>query len=600
MLNSQVDEIKSRLSVEEVLSGYLQTQRAGRNLKANCPFHNEKTPSFMISPERQIWHCFGCGEGGDIFTFVMKMEGLEFPEALKLLGEKAGVEIKKSKYENTGKKTKIFEIIDLSRKFYQECLKIKKGKIAHEYLIKRGLTNDIIEKFQIGYAPDSWDILSSFLKKKGYKEEDIFSSGMTVKKDKGGYYDRFRGRIMFPIENISGQTIGFSSRVMPGADENSAKYINNPETIIYNKGRVLYGLDKAKISIRKNDLCVMVEGNMDVIASFQAGVENVVATSGTALTSDQIKIIKRYTDNIAFSFDMDSAGIRAAQRGIEIALSEGMNVGVITIAEGKDPADCVKSNPELWVDSVKNQKPIMDFYFETAFSKYDKDSVEGKKKIAEELLEIIVKMSNDIDRGVYRNMLSNKLGVDEKFIFEYENKIKRKKSGFNNQIAQSDFQKAEVVNRTDQLQERILGLIILYPHFFGELFLDLENCFSNDRINQIYTLIRNLYLKENKLNDEILSNLKSEISINRDVDSQHKSLSYIWDTATLAIESEIDEIGNVHKEAKICISNLRKIILKEKLIQLESDIKKRGNNASQDDIENHARYIKEINDLDSE
>ncbi|MCK4892060.1 MAG: DNA primase, partial [Candidatus Pacebacteria bacterium] len=315
MLNSQVDEIKSRLSVEEVISGYLQLQRAGRNWKAKCPFHNEKTPSFTVSPERQMWYCFGCNEGGDIFTFVMKMEGLEFRDALKLLAEKAGVQLEDRSYNDSGEKSKALEILDISRKFYQECLKIKTGRKAFEYLSNRGLSKNIIEKFQLGYAPDSWDLLSKFLKKKGYKESGIFSAGMTVKKDKGGYYDRFRGRIMFPINNVSGQTIGFSSRVMPGADESHAKYINTPETAIYNKSRVLYGLDKSKVEIRKKDLCIMVEGNMDVIASFQAEIENVAATSGTALTADQLKIIKRYTDNIAFSFDMDSAGIKAAGRG---------------------------------------------------------------------------------------------------------------------------------------------------------------------------------------------------------------------------------------------------------------------------------------------
>ena len=597
MLNSQVDEIKSKLSVEEVISGYLQIQKAGRNFKARCPFHNEKTPSFIISPERQTWHCFGCNEGGDIFTFIMKIEGLEFYDALKLLAQRAGVQIKDYNSTNESKKKKIFEIVEISRKFYQECLKIKNGKVALGYLQDRGISGSMIENFQLGYAPDSWDLLSKFLRNKGYNEIEIAATGMTVKKDRGGYYDRFRNRIMFPINNIGGQTIGFSSRVMPGADESFAKYINTPETLIYNKSRVLYGLDKAKSEIRQKDLCIMVEGNMDVIASFQAKVENVVATSGTALTEEQIRIIKRYTKNIAFSFDMDSAGIKAANRGIEMALSEDMNVSVITIPEGKDPADCVKNSPGLWEKAVQNPKLIMEFYFESTFSKYDSSSVDGKRKIAAELLAIIGKISNDIDRGFYRNMLSDKLGLDEKIIFEYENKIKREESGFISRNSADDVQGIKTITREDKLQERILGFIVLYPQYFQNLFLDLDSFLSNNKINEIYNLIRDLYLKEKKLNDGILAEVKEEISSREDIENQHESLSYVWNVAALAVEEKIDEISDVSKEAKTCVINLKKIKLKKELKELEMKMK---NEASQENIEKFDKLYKDLSNLDIE
>ena len=598
MLNSQVDEIKSRLSVEEVISGYLQIQRAGRNWKAKCPFHNEKTPSFMISPERQMWYCFGCNEGGDIFTFIMKMEGLEFRDALKLLAEKAGVQLENRSHDNSGEKSKVLEILDVSRKFYQECLKIKTGKKAFEYLLERGLSKNIIEKFQLGYAPDSWDLLSKFLKKKGYKESDIFSAGMTVKKDKGGCYDRFRGRIMFPVNNISGQTVGFSSRVMPGADESHAKYINTPETVIYNKSRVLYGLDKARMEIRKKDLCIMVEGNMDAIASFQASVENVVATSGTALTADQIKIIKRYTDNIAFSFDMDSAGIKAAGRGIELALQEGMNVSVITITEGKDPADCVKNNPELWQEAVKNPKAIMEFYFESVFAKYDANEIEGKKKIAEELLNVISKISNKIEQNHYIKTLSERLKVDEKAVFESLNILKQNQPSFRDQTNENNLEKKNEITKEDQLQKRILGFIILYPHFFEDLFLDLDNFLFDNKIKKIYGMIKNLYSEENKLNNETLAKLKKEISTEKGRKSEKDSLLYLWDMSALSIESELDRIDNICKEAKACIINLKKIVLERELEKIALKIKDKGDNASKEDMQMHKKYTDELNDLD--
>ncbi|NOQ67998.1 DNA primase [Patescibacteria group bacterium] len=597
MLNSQVDEIKSRLSVEEVISGYLQLQRAGRNWKAKCPFHNEKTPSFTVSPERQMWYCFGCNEGGDIFTFVMKMEGLEFRDALKLLADKAGVRLENRSYDNSGGKSKALEILDISRKFYQECLKIKTGKKAFDYLSDRGLSKNTIEKFQLGYAPDSWDLLSKFLKKKGYKENDIFSAGMTVKKDKGGYYDRFRGRIMFPINNVSGQTIGFSSRVMPGADESHAKYINTPETVIYNKSRVLYGLDRSKVEIRKKDLCIMVEGNMDVIASFQAEIENVAATSGTALTADQLKIIKRYTDNIAFSFDMDSAGIKAAGRGIELALQEGMSVSVITIPEGKDPADCVKNNPDLWKKTVKNPRPIMEFYFESAFAKYDANEVEGKKKIAEELLHIISKISNKIEQNHYTKTLSEKLKVDEKAVLDSLNALKQDRSSFKNRTDENNLEKKEAVTREDRLQKRILGFIILYPHFFGDIFLDLDNFLFDSKIKKIYGMIKSLYTEENKLNDEIIARLKKEISAEEGRKSEKDSLSYLWDASALSIESELDEIDDIHKEIESCITNLKKIVLERELRKITFKIKNEGDNASEEDMQMHKKYADELNDL---
>ncbi|MCK5332347.1 DNA primase [Candidatus Parcubacteria bacterium] len=596
MLDSQTDEIKSKLSVEEVLSAYLQTQRAGRNLKAKCPFHNEKTPSFMISPERQSWHCFGCNEGGDIFTFIMKIEGIEFYDALKLLAQRAGVQIKSHNPENDGKKRNVFEIVEMSRKFFQECLKIKNGKLALRYLQDRGLTTDVIEKFELGYAPDSWDLLSKFLKSKGYSETDIAITGMTVKKDQGGYYDRFRNRIMFPINNIGGQTIGYSSRVMPGSNESQAKYINTPETLIYNKSKVLYGLDKAKSAIRQKDLCIMVEGNMDVVASFQAKVENVVATSGTALTLDQIRIIKRYTKNIAFSFDTDSAGIKAANRGIEMALAEDMNVSVIAIPEGKDPADCVKKNPELWEKAVQNPKLIMEFYFDSVFSKYDCDHIDGKKKIAEELLGIIGNISNDIDRGYYRNMLSDKLELDEKIIFEYENKIKREKSGFVERIGTNNIAKKRMITREDQLQQRILGFIILYPQFFQDLFLDLEDYLPDDRINGIYSDIKNLYQKEGKINDELIGDIKNKIAAKSSIQDQGSSILHIWNVAALAVEKNIDEIGDMRKEAKTCVVNLKKIRLKKEVKELEIKMK---NDAINEDIEKFDKLYKELNDLEN-
>ena len=583
MFHSPVEEIKSKLGVEEVVSSYLQLQRAGKNFKAKCPFHNEKTPSFIVNPERQIWHCFGCGEGGDIFTFVMKIEGLEFRNALKLLAERAGVKLDNVNYGNSGKKSRLFEIVEVSGKFYEECIKIKTGKKASEYLRSRGLSKNIIEKFQLGYAPESWDLLSKFLKNKNYKEDEIFSAGMTVKKDRGGYYDRFRGRIMFPINNISGQTAGFSSRVMPGDDESHAKYINTPETIIYNKSGILYGLDKAKIAIRENDLCILVEGNMDVIASFQAGVENTVAVSGTALTFEQLRIIKRYTDNIAFSFDTDSAGIKAVDKGVGMALQEGMNISVIMVPEGKDPADCVQSDPTLWKNAVKNPKQIMEFYFESVFTKYNASEVEGKKKIGEELLEIISKISNKIEQAHYLQVLSEKLNIDEKVLLENLKDMKKDQRNFQNR-SEENIKEEKVQSRETQLQEKLLGFIVNYPNLFKESFSEIEDLFFDDKLKKIYLLIKNLYLKENKLDEKLLNELKEKLlptdssseleEVGRNGEDEQNELFYLWSKTSLVVETGMEESGgDAYQEASSCLMNLKKIKLQNELKKLEGDIK---------------------------
>jgi DNA primase len=537
-----------------------------------------------------------CGEGGDIFTFVMKIEGIEFRESLKLLADKAGVKLKNVSYKDSGQKSRIFEIIDVSRKFYQECLKIKTGRKAYDYLLERGLKSETIEKFQLGYAPDSWDLLSKFLKNKGYKESEIFAAGMTVKKDRGGYYDRFRGRIMFPISNISGQAVGFSSRVMPGGDESQAKYINTPETLVYNKSRVLYGLDKAKVAIREKDLCVIVEGNMDVIASFQAGVENVVASSGTSLTPDQVKIIKRYTNNIAFSFDMDSAGIKAAERGIEIALPEDVNASVVQIPEGKDPADCIKVNPDLWRKAVGNPKQVMDFYFDGAFSKYDLHEAEGKKKIAGELLKVISKISNKIEQTHYLQVLSEKLNVDEKALVEALDDFRRKKISFQVNPARSieNIRRPEAEIRERQLQEKLLGFIIVYPQFFGELFSDVEELFFGRQFREIYSSIRDLYLKEGKLSAENLQELKKSLQAKREFrENKQGEPFFIWDTAALRIEAESENMeGGAQREIVACLTNLKRMKLQKDLKRLEANIKSAE---KENDYEKQRILIEEFN-----
>ncbi|MFA7169751.1 MAG: DNA primase [Candidatus Paceibacterota bacterium] len=579
MADSSVDEIKSKLSIEEVVGQYLQLQKAGRNLKACCPFHSEKSPSFMVSPERQSWHCFGCNEGGDIFTFVMKMEGLDFVDALKLLADKAGVQLKKVNYENKGEKSNLLGIVETSKQFYRQCLKIKGGKKAYEYLRGRGLTEEMIEKFELGFAPDSWSLLSDYLKKKGFTEKDILGAGMTVKNERGRIYDRFRGRIMFPVNIVSGQTVGFSSRIMPGGDESSAKYINTPETLIYNKGRILYGLDKSKIFIRQKDCCVLVEGNVDVIASFQAGVNNVVATCGTALTIEQVRIIKRYTDNLVFALDMDGAGTKATRRGIyEMALSEGMNVGIIQTPEGKDPADCVKKDPQVWKLASEKNKKVFDFYLENALSKYDRKNVDDKKKIFAEVQDIIIKTSNPIERDLYARKISDELEVESSVINELFQQMK--KSGAKMVRKKEDaVNKRVVTDREYNLQKNLLGLIAFDPSFFPKMFENLGELFRDEDFLNIYSEVEKCYRETGVFKKEDLEQIKRKLADKVSYRNGSQNLGSVLDSALFGIEAHSEEEEfNFSREVEKCILNLREIILKKELKKIEMKIKEADRN----------------------
>jgi len=308
------DQIKEKLNIVDVIREYVPgLKQVGANHKALCPFHKEKTPSFIVSPDKQVWHCFGCDRGGDIFKFIMEIEGIEFKDALRILAKKAGIELKPWDRSLSTKRSRLLKILDLASIFFQKTLESDQGKIAQGYLAKRKVNSSVAEEFKLGYAPDAWDKLLSFLKARGYKEQEIFEAGLTVKKGQRSY-DRFRNRLMFPILDVHGNVVGFTGRILGKEIEGQGKYVNTPQTLVYDKSRVLYGLSKAKEAIRKQDLCILVEGQVDVIASHQTGVKNVVAVSGSALTLPQINLIKRFTQNIALAFDVDIAGSSATKR----------------------------------------------------------------------------------------------------------------------------------------------------------------------------------------------------------------------------------------------------------------------------------------------
>ncbi|PIS07453.1 DNA primase [Candidatus Berkelbacteria bacterium CG10_big_fil_rev_8_21_14_0_10_43_13] len=473
-MTDQVQEIKDHNDIVEIIGGYLTLKKAGINYKANCPFHSEKTPSFMINPERQSYKCFGCGEGGDVITFVEKMEGLDFYNALKLLAEKAGITLKSNSIQHgasvhsADKKTRLFEINEWAAKVYNKLLTDHpKAEAARKYLDKRGLSADTIKNFNIGYAPDSWDFMLRFLISKKYTEAEAVEAGVAIRSEKGKIYDRFRGRVMFPISNPMGTTVAFTARILeiPGKDTDpsaggGAKYLNSSESAIYSKGKIIYGLDRAKMAIKDADLAIMVEGNMDVIACHQAGFKNVVATSGTALTLDQLKILIRYASAIAFCFDTDTAGQTAMKRAVRIALANDITTKIITTAPYKDADEAIKADSNNWSKMVKAAKPSLEYWIGQLVAQSEKLDVDAKKKIAKEILPVIKIIASEIEKEYYIKYLSDVLSVSEQSLIDALSKAKTD-AEFSRRNSASEPAKTE--QKRLSRPEKILGFVWAEP-----------------------------------------------------------------------------------------------------------------------------------------
>ncbi len=459
---TDLDQIRQKIDITNLIGQYTVLKKAGRNFKALCPFHSENTPSFVVSAERQIWHCFGaCNTGGDIFTFLMKVENLEFPEALEILAKKAGVTLQ-NQYRVTEKQklreTLINANLSASNFYHYLLTQHKIGKKVLQYLSDRKISSKIVETFKLGYAPQSWDTLVSYLKKKGFRDGFLAKSGLATLTTRGKLIDRFRGRLMFTIRNHRGQTVGFSGRKLIESVQNDAegKYVNTAQTEVFTKGDVLYGLDVTADYIRKAQEAIIVEGEFDLLSSFQAGTTNVVAIKGTALTINQAALIKRFAETITFALDADIAGSNAVMRGIEIAENAGLNIKVIATVSGKDPDQTIRENPKNWKEAVAKKVSFYDYLLNSSLSKYDKNDAYGKKKIADEILPFYSRITNPIVQSHYITLLAKSINIAVASINETMNKIIKKTSlGVNTVVM-----KKEGKNRTEMLEEHFLALIL--------------------------------------------------------------------------------------------------------------------------------------------
>lgn len=494
-MNSPVETIKERLSIVDVISSYLSIQQSGKNFKARCPFHNEKTPSFYISPDRNTYYCFGCGAKGDIFSFVEKFEGTDFLGSLKLLAARAGVPLTNTRSsESKDKKETWYEIMDEATKFFETGL--LSAIEARSYLRGRGLSDATIEDFRLGFAPEKWRSVSEYLLGKGYKKEDLETVGL-IKIKEDGYYDRFRSRIMFPISDSSGRVIAFSGRIFGKSDTEEAKYLNSPDTPLFSKSNVLFGIDKAKNAIRTRGYSIVVEGQMDLLMSHQSGFTNTVAVSGTALADtvttgnatdsetteakiNNLGLIRRLSPNIIFAYDGDDAGVRAAGRSATIALSLDMQVKIAPLPQGKDPADIMLENAENWKEYVKNSVNIVTFHIDRICATTVDVRMRGKK-IREIVFPFISMVRSAIERSAYITEISSKIGIPERAIAEdfelYQKTHVIKESPPHEDTV--NVQPSGMHSRRDQLEHKLFSIIFwqenapdieaLYREFINEV-----------------------------------------------------------------------------------------------------------------------------------
>ncbi len=408
-----IENIRSQADIVQVISGYLTLKKAGSNYKACCPFHKEKTPSFVVSPAKQLYHCFGCGAGGNVFGFLMRQEGFTFAEAVRHLAERAGIQVKERQYAPGEEdiREQLFEVYEFATGFFHRCLlKSPQSEHARNYLKKRQLSQEAVKQFSIGHAPAGWDSLLSAASKKGFSTELLLRGGLAKKSTEGRIYDTFRNRIMFPIWGLNGKIIAFGGRTL---EENQPKYINSPETPIYQKGQTLYNLYQGKDSISNENTVVVVEGYTDLMRLVLNGFENVVASSGTAFTLAQARLLKRYAGDVILVFDADSAGIAAAGRGIEVLIAEDLNVRVAAVPPGTDPDEFVlKHGPQAFQDTLDEAQSFVEFHVQSALASPDGSELESKIKAANILAGLIGKVPDPIRREEYLRLVASRLGLN--------------------------------------------------------------------------------------------------------------------------------------------------------------------------------------------
>ncbi len=563
MQDNTLQEIKDKLDVVDVISGYIPVRKAGMNFKAPCPFHNEKTPSLIISPQKQIWHCFGCGEGGDVFGFVIKYENLEFKEALKLLAGKAGVTLPQYHSQDKGavdEKELLLRINNFAARYYHEVLTTSSaGQQALAYLKNRGLTDGTIKQWQIGYAPEEFHFLEQALVKKKVALNDLVKAGVSAKNERGQIYDRFRDRVTFPICNYFGDVVGFTARIL--VDDNKsvlrysgagqAKYINSPETSIYNKSKTLFGLNFAKEAIRKKDEMVIVEGQMDCISLHQAGFNNVIASSGTAYNESAVDFTsaRRLSKNVKLCFDSDSAGQIALKKTGEMLLKQGFRVKVVSLVSAKDPDELVRKSPGLWEKAVSGAVWFLDYYIELAAQKFSAGSVEQKLFLNEQVVPFIGYINDGLEQDHYIHKIVSGFGVFERTL---RGEIKKQNT-------------AVPAKKELSVQQKLSGALLLQKEVLSALL------YSKDFYNQFAQNIESADFENEKIRKLVLAWISSN--------GQDESVKAdgVAKEALFMVESQLDELSGDESKMQKNLAETFKLFklsaIKRRQLELEAEIK---------------------------
>ncbi|MCD8507451.1 DNA primase [Candidatus Woesebacteria bacterium] len=466
---SQVQEIKEKLDIIEVVGNRITLERSGKNFRSTCPFHSEKTPSFFVSPELQRFICFGCGRKGDVLSFIQEYDRLTFPETIQTAAEMAGIELNQDwKDPKEQERQKLFAIMELAQKYYSYLLtEHASGKAAREYLKKRSVQSTTIRQFGLGAAPDKWDGLVNYLtKKKNYHPNDVVNAGLAIQ-GKKGVYDRFRGRVMFPLHDHRGRVVGFSGRVLD-PDAKEAKYINTPETDVYHKRYLLFGYWQNLDAIREKESVIVTEGELDVLSSTQAHVRNIVAIKGSALTEEQIRIMARTVKTIYLALDADSAGIKATRRAIELVQPFPVSLRVIPLKGGKDPDELAKSDPKAWREMIKQHTSAFEYVLDTTLAQQDMSTAQGQKTVTNTMLELLLTIDHAVERAFYLKQLAEKLGIPESIIEEQWQATQKKHT--QSQLQQhrqptpdSSEQAEEESGTSDTLGEYLLQILLRLP-----------------------------------------------------------------------------------------------------------------------------------------
>lgn len=549
-----IDQIQTRSDIVEVISRYIPLAKAGRNYKAPCPFHHEKTPSFIVSPDKQIYHCFGCGAGGNVFSFVMKYENVEFPEAAEILAEKVGVKIPRfgpAKRELTSLANQLYKINELAVSFFQESL--GRSQAGRDYLVSRGIGDDMIKKFKIGYAPDGWEAGLSFFRKKDIEGAMLEKAGLAISNEKGGYYDRFRKRLIFPIFDMKDRVLGFGGRVL---DSSLPKYMNSPETYIYSKGRHLYGLNFSKDGIKKQGYALIVEGYLDFIIPYQEGAKNIIATLGTALTIDQVKLLKRFANTVIMVYDPDEAGEAASLRNMDMFISEGVNVYIAELPEGLDPDSYIrKFGTDDFIKITKSSKNLFEYKLCKLSSRFDIKTAHGKAAIAGEMLPTISRIENAVLRSNLIKKLAERLSVDEESIRTELKKVKPDYSARTYNVTL-----LEAKRDSKSAEKMVLALLLEGENFIRRAkdSLSLDE-FKDSLVRDVVKAVYDLSMAEKNITAVRLMNHFDNNEDAADLISEVVHISEILD--------------NKEKVLLDCIAKIKRDNVKDRLARLQDAIK---------------------------